>query len=605
MVAGRFRLLELIGSGGMGIVWLAFDTVEPRQVALKRPHTGGGPGMREQLLREAEVAARVAHPNAIKVFDVVVDRDACWLVMEYFNGASLAELLDRQTMLAPLRVAGLGAQVAAALTAAHAVEVVHRDVTPANILVAENGSVKVTDYGISAWRAATVTSSGKISGTAAYVSPEVANGSGAKAPSDVYSLGATLFAAVEGAPPCGTGDPEVVLARLRDGMISPVQRAGPLAPVLAALLHPDPRRRPTAAQATDMLGTIAQGREVPEWVPPAVSEPRTTPLSRGSFLRRPSVLVTLAAAVVVVVSLVIVLPLWRGDDPPAKAGGGQPAPNLDIAPVLGDPRTADPCALVVPEALERFGDTELDPDYGGFNRCDVVVGIQGDGLDETVDVELQLYADGVGEPDPDARLSIMAAAADGQDECVSSLVLADGNRVEIAVDPPEELEGKVDMCAMAAAAADAAATRMADGPLPRRGEGFPPKSLANLDACGLLDATDLAALDGAAPEPGYENWTCDWEIEDGELSVLLEHSSPVDPPDGADFQQIGSHQTFVEENGYDEGACLVTLVHREYRNYAGQPRVELVLLNAKGDYPMEQLCGMASTVAPSVESRLP
>jgi eukaryotic-like serine/threonine-protein kinase len=598
MIAGRYRLLELIGSGGMGIVWLAFDTVEPRQVALKRPHAGAGPGMREQLLREAEVAARVAHPNAIKVFDVVVDGDACWLVMEYFNAVSLADLLNRLTALPPLRVAGIGTQIAAALTAAHAVEVVHRDVTPANILVANDGTAKVTDYGISAWRAATVTSSGKISGTAAYVSPEVANGSGAKAPSDVYSLGATLYAAVEGEPPCGTGDPEVVLARLRDGMISPVRRAGPLAPVLAALLHSDPRCRPTAEQATDMLGTVAQGREVPPWVPPVVSEPRTTPLSRGSFLRRRSTLVGLAAAIVVVALVVILLPLWR-DDPSAGAGGPT-KPNTDIAPVLGDPRTADPCALMDPNALARFGDTELDKEYGGFNRCDILVDPQGDGSEEQIDVMLQLLDKAADEP-PRPKLTMTdPTMADGN--CEAMLILTDGYRVNVTAKGEDELD--VDLCAMTTAAANAATARMSDGELPRRTTPFPAESLANLEACALGDpAAVLPELAGASPEPGFAKWDCEWHAADAGVELNLEHSSPLTPGQDGEQRDIGGRLALVDNDGTER--CITEVPVRQYPNDQGDARVDLLQIVAAGVFPTDHLCEMSFQFASTVVATLP
>ncbi|MGH3762994.1 serine/threonine-protein kinase, partial [Actinophytocola sp.] len=218
LIANRYRLVELIGSGGAGLVWLAEDEQADeggdgrRRVALKRPHSAAGPAVRAELEREAAVAARVRHPGAIRVHGVVGDGHDSWLVMEYFPAKNLGVLMREQGPLDPGAVAWIGVQVAAALAAIHDADVVHRDVTPNNILVDARGTAKVTDYGISAHRAQTMTSSGKISGTAAYVSPEVADGGGAKAPSDVYSLGASLFAAVEGEPPSGFGDPDAVLA---------------------------------------------------------------------------------------------------------------------------------------------------------------------------------------------------------------------------------------------------------------------------------------------------------------------------------------------------------------------------------------------------------
>ncbi|MCA1655905.1 MAG: serine/threonine protein kinase [Pseudonocardiaceae bacterium] len=459
VIADRYRLVELIGSGGMGIVWLAVDLREQREVALKRPHALGG-SIRADLEREADVARRVAHPNAIEVFDVVGDGDDCWLVMEYFPATSLAA----KGVLPAREVAAVGAQVAAALAAAHAADVVHRDVTPGNVLVSDDGTAKVTDFGISAWRAATITSSGKISGTAAYVSPEVADGNGAKAPSDVFSLGATLFAAVEGTPPFGTGDPDVILARIRAGRGTPARHAGALEPVLNALMRRERGDRPTAAQAKEMLDRVADGQTVPVWSAPAKR-------------KRPALLVAGAALAVVAVLVLAFLRPWE-TEPNGPTGPARTA--------LGDPRTADPCSVADPAVLQRFGDAGQDADYGGLNRCDVLITVPGD---DRVDVMFQF--DGPAGTTPPAQVVRHEPKQVGAD-CGITFTLTDGNVLEVVARTSDEVD--TDLCAVADTAADHAESVLrGHAEIPRR-PARDAGSLAHLDACALLQQPDLCQL---------------------------------------------------------------------------------------------------------------
>jgi serine/threonine protein kinase len=200
--------------------------------------------------------------------------------------------------------------------------------------VGADDTVKVTDFGISACQAATITSSGRISGTAAYVSPEVANGEGAKASSDIFSLGATLFAAVEGTPPFGTGDPDAVLARVREARGEPATQAGPLEPVLAALLRRERDHRPSAAQAKDMLAAVATGKPIPVWTPEKAYTPRKRSL--------------LAAAAISVVAAVLLTFLRPWDTEPARTA-------------LGFPRTADPCSVADTTALQDYRTSATPP----------------------------------------------------------------------------------------------------------------------------------------------------------------------------------------------------------------------------------------------------
>lgn len=268
LVAGRYRVIQRIGTGAMGAVWQAQDEVLHRTVAIKQLLLQPGldeneaEDARQRTMREGRIAARLHHPNAITVFDVVTDENGqpC-LIMEYLASTSLAAKLQEYRTLPPLDVASIGAQVAAALKEAHAVGIVHRDIKPGNVLLAPNGLVKITDFGISrATDDVTVTKTGMIAGTPAYLAPEVAIGGDPGPEADVFSLGSTLYAACEGQPPFGLSENTLsLLHAVAAGQINPPRQSGPLASVLAVLLHPDTRHRPTAEECEDLLSAVARG----------------------------------------------------------------------------------------------------------------------------------------------------------------------------------------------------------------------------------------------------------------------------------------------------------------------------------------------------------
>ncbi|GGK37753.1 serine/threonine-protein kinase [Nocardia camponoti] len=276
LIAGRYRLTEPIGTGAMGVVWRATDVRLRRTVAVKQvllaPGLTGTQALEAKLraMREGRIAARLHHPNAITVFDVAEEDGQPWLVMEYLNAPSLAVKIAGGHRLPPIEVAGIGAQAAAALSAAHNAGIMHRDVKPANLLVADDGTVKLTDFGIShATGDVTVTATGFLAGTPAYLAPEIARGDSPNAAADVFALGSTLYAAVEGQPPFGEGDnPLAVLHAVARGKVPEPKHAGPLGPVLMWLLTADPETRPTMAEARLALEDVAAGR-VPKLPTPA------------------------------------------------------------------------------------------------------------------------------------------------------------------------------------------------------------------------------------------------------------------------------------------------------------------------------------------------
>jgi serine/threonine protein kinase len=260
-IAGRYRLDRQIASGGMGTVWQGWDELLRRPVAVKQLHVQPGltPQEREvavqRAMREARITARLHHANAVQVFDVVDEQGSPCLIMQYVPSRSLQDLVRENGPLPATEVARIGAQVAAALAAAHEAGIVHRDVKPANILIAEDGTAMITDFGIShAFDDVTLTSTGMVTGTPAYLAPEVARGSPSDYASDVYSLGSTLYLAVEGRPPFGAEpNPMAVLHRVASGRWEPPSAGGPLTPVLQTMMSSDAGARPSMVDVATTL----------------------------------------------------------------------------------------------------------------------------------------------------------------------------------------------------------------------------------------------------------------------------------------------------------------------------------------------------------------
>ncbi|MET9632067.1 serine/threonine-protein kinase [Lentzea sp. NPDC006480] len=283
LIGSRYRLTEKVGQGAMGVVWQAYDEQLHRVVAAKELLALDGVDdakidrAKARAMREARLAARLEHPNAIRVYDVVEHDGQPWLIMEYLPSRSLAAVIAEQGTLPPREVARIGCYTAAALAAAHRHGIQHRDVKPGNVLIGDQ-EVKITDFGISkAIDDGTATVTGTV-GTPAFFSPEVARGEDAGLASDVFSLGATLYNAVEGGPPFGTADNHIaMLHRVASGSIMPPANAGPLlAPVLFRLLATEPERRPSMQEAVHLLAAVVN--ETPQVSEATVVIPATVEL---------------------------------------------------------------------------------------------------------------------------------------------------------------------------------------------------------------------------------------------------------------------------------------------------------------------------------------
>ncbi|MFI1968745.1 hypothetical protein BLA24_11935 [Streptomyces cinnamoneus] len=276
LVAGRYRLLEQLGHGGMGVVWLALDEVLDREVAAKEvraPEHLGDDEVRvlyARLKQEARAAARITHPGVITVHDVVEQQGRPWIVMELVRGQSLDQVLRQEGVLEPKEAARIGAALLQALRAAHAVGVLHRDVKPANVLLEPGGRVVLTDFGIALVEGAgTLTRTGDLVGSAEYLAPERAQGRRPGIPSDLWSLGTLLYVAVEGVSPFRRGDPLGTLRAVVDDEPSPPRRAGPLTPLLEGLMRKDPDARMGSAEAERLLDAVASGQltQAPGYTP--------------------------------------------------------------------------------------------------------------------------------------------------------------------------------------------------------------------------------------------------------------------------------------------------------------------------------------------------
>jgi serine/threonine protein kinase len=270
VIAGRYRLLSPLGEGGMGTVWRARDEVLQREVAVKEVRAPAGLPAHEvermyaRLEREAWAAARISNRNVVTVYDVATEDGRPWIVMELVRGIALSDLLDAEGPLPPQRAAHIGAEVLSALRAAHEAGVLHRDVKPGNVLMANDGRVVLTDFGIAMVEGSSaLTMTGEVIGSPEFLAPERALGRTPGPESDLWSLGVLLYAAVEGNSPFRQNTPLSTLRAIVDEPLRLPHHAGPLEPVIEGLLLKDPAERLSAEQAEHELRVVAAGGTLP------------------------------------------------------------------------------------------------------------------------------------------------------------------------------------------------------------------------------------------------------------------------------------------------------------------------------------------------------
>ncbi|WP_419999687.1 serine/threonine-protein kinase [Streptomyces boninensis] len=338
LIDGRFELLERLGSGGMGTVWRARDTALRREVALKEVRAAD-PALaaadpetqrmlRERVLREARALARLSHPNVVTIHHIVDADPHPWLVMELVPGGSLQDRLAARGPLDEATAARIGLDVLAALRAAHAAGIHHRDVKPGNVLLRADGSAVLTDFGIAALQGSdALTRPGDVIGSPEYIAPERIRGAPDHPAADLWSLGMLLYVLVEGISPLRRENTLATLAAVLDAPLPPPQRAGALAPVLQALLVRDPALRPDAERLAGMLRSAvatADGSGAratpPAYTPTALDSPRPAP--PGGPRQRTALLVAaIALAMVLLGAMAAGFVLWAGGNDGGNGSG--------------------------------------------------------------------------------------------------------------------------------------------------------------------------------------------------------------------------------------------------------------------------------------------
>lgn len=372
-IGGRYLLSGKLGSGAMGTVWAAYDEVLRRRVAVKELKVPLGVpdqealDMRERILREARAVGGLSHPNVITVFDVVDVGGEPVVVLELVPSRNLAEMISEHGALTVAQAAVVGYATAGGLRAAHRAGITHRDVKPGNVLIADDGRVKLTDFGIARNIAdAPMTSAGLVLGSPAYIAPEVAAGQPVTPAADLWGLGATLFAAVEGHPPYDVGgDPVKTITEVVDGDVPRPRSGGPVAEVIAALMVKDPdarmpldevrvRLRPLISDPDDPMypgspdaPTLAAFL-TPAYDPPPAADPGPEPATPRDSVATPA-RPPAPAATAVGPTLLAAAPGPLPGPPPRPAG---PPPRTEQAPPRPPRPRAQPPAPAGPSSLQ-------------------------------------------------------------------------------------------------------------------------------------------------------------------------------------------------------------------------------------------------------------
>ena len=354
LAAGRYRIVDVLGRGGMATVYLARDDELERPVAVKvlAGHLADDPTFRGRFVREARLAAQLSHPNVVQIFDQGEDDGNPYIVMEYVDGPSLADELDAKDRLDSARAVDLGVQACAGLEHAHTAGLVHRDIKPGNLLVRSDGTVKIADFGIArAAETTRLTQMGSVLGTAAYLSPEQALGEDVTAAADIYSFGCVLYECLAGRTPYVFETLAELAVKHRGEPITPLRELRPVlseeleAVVMRCLARNPAYRPPSAAALAQELaaaGPEASTRQLPRPSGVRASEVHTVPLSSPSPTVRTQaapalggrMLLGVVAALLVVGAIVAAVAARPGD---SGTSGRQSPSRVKPVPQSGDP----------------------------------------------------------------------------------------------------------------------------------------------------------------------------------------------------------------------------------------------------------------------------
>ncbi|WP_084211020.1 serine/threonine-protein kinase [Pseudonocardia acaciae] len=625
---GRYRLVRSIARGGMGTVWEAEDILLAQRVALKHVSFADLPAeqaalTRARTLREAKMAAQLrGHPHVIAIYDVIESDGDVWLVLEYLPSASLTETLTTGRRLRPAEIARIGAAVADALAAAHARGIVHRDVKPGNILIgADHHTVKLTDFGIS--HAATddnaLTHVGVVSGTPTYMAREVARGEPSTPASDIFSLGATLYRAAEGSPPFGE-DPNTnrLLLRVATGPINAPTTRTPLTPLIMRLLEFNPSTRPDAATTRDQLhvlsGRLAEATYPPldehygPTTPPGGHRPPPLPAPRPPRKPRRWLVVAAIAAFALAAGLAVALPKLLDNGPPT---GVPPLPTA-VGPITlsGDPRAADPCALIDPTWLRQFGQPVITTNISYTpEACQARITVPNG--DMVLDVKFntpKTVSDLGGQPQQLGDLTIVRRSVQTGlfvTSCDSVILLADRTAIYFETNGPDGS----DICGATEVATAVAVNRLARDGITYRPGRTAEWLITSNDACAVLDPATLAAVPGLDTNirfPGFGNWSCTWGATQKDASRLYMgfRLDNVRVDDYGNDTTIAGRRAWTKISRGDKNPakCHLYVITRPAPTAMGA--TEMLELSLEGPQPAAELCARGSEVAATALTKL-
>jgi serine/threonine protein kinase len=666
LIVNRYRLEDNVplGTGGMGEVWRATDTLLNRVVALKQIRLTGIDGhtaaeVRQRTLHEGRVAARLVHPNIVTIFDVVTDGDPLWLALEYVPSQGAGTLLAAQGPF-PLHLAAqVGAQMAEALATAHAQGVLHRDVTPSNILIDAGWNAKLTDFGIShasvdLQRTADTSSIG----TPAFMAPEIARGENGSTATDVYGLGATIYALVEGTPPFhqdGSDNPMRLMHLIATGQVPAPVNAGPLTTVLTSMTNADPSKRPDAATARDMFVSAAHmiGAQPPAPAPEIATPPPTTPApapatqppagavppwaaavpapfqtsaaqtvptrtvpthivptpvtSSPGRQKRSFVIPAVVASVVLLIAAVVATLLLI---PGIRHSEAAP-PTADK--YLPNPALADACAMAKAPDYALFG--TVDYIVGAwFGSCDATIVLTGGG---TADINFRVVGPQTvpGPTEQHGDLTVISPGGTDLTQCYRDIVLPDRN---IIVAWTTVTNSAISPCVLSGLGTDAVVQHLqSSGSVPTLPNLGDASSLRRQNACQILTKADIGEVPGVDTSqiyPKYGNWTCYWGADLAYqyarapwVYVSFNRENPLVAGQDGTPQNIAGRTVFVKsENGANgQTDCIAQIVHRRTTLPSGGTLEESANVAVHAAVPPDQQCHLATDLAAKLIPRLP
>ncbi|MFP5023376.1 serine/threonine-protein kinase [Pseudonocardia phyllosphaerae] len=639
-VVKEYELLDVVGSGSFGTVWKARRTRErlrePSIVALKQTELDRS-DLRATLrsdraLDEGRIAQRLAGvPQVIAVRDVFEQRGCVWLVEEFFDAMSLQQLIDVRGRLEPEEVAWIGAQIATALEAAHDRGIVHRDISAANILVGRDGeTAKLADFGVARqFGDPHRTAFGAMVGTPAYKSPDEARGGRSGPASDVFSLAAVLYHAVEGRTPFGEHEPENLLDRIRAGRIPPATHAGPLREILEDGLQATANTRPSATDMAERLHELHGGpsevtRRVLRRTEGAAATTEPGPVAPPARARRRWALGAVAAVLLLVAGIAVGV-TWPASAPaPTAQVAATPAPDpgpeglpasVPTIAVTGDRKALDPCRLLDLRAIGQFGPTVVGPGQP-LSGCSAYLGTF---TDYRTSVQIS-FADAKlpndsaltvrGEPLNLGGVEVKRYAPRGQ-YCHVRIQLSDTTPIWVLA---TNTASEIDTCRVADVAADGAVRELARSGLSYDAKRLSRIRVATLDPC--FSSVPAAQLDAAFPGLGGNKATHDQtdmscRIADSDtglpgLDLRWEVWPSSDKTSGSRVVPVGRHtlEVLPETADFDEPSCTGYLLLKTDSN-AAPGAAEYLSMLASGKPGSTGTCDRLIAAAKVLDKTLP